>query len=60
MQIFYYSTSIFQTAGISQPVYATIGVGVVNTVFTALSVSKILYINILLVPQSRNGSKITL
>ncbi|KAB0392295.1 hypothetical protein E2I00_011193 [Balaenoptera physalus] len=36
--IFYYSTSIFQTAGISQPVYATIGVGVVNTVFTALSV----------------------
>ncbi|XP_008056487.1 solute carrier family 2, facilitated glucose transporter member 2 isoform X2 [Carlito syrichta] len=36
--IFYYSTSIFQTAGISQPVYATIGVGVINTVFTAVSV----------------------
>ncbi|XP_003416315.1 solute carrier family 2, facilitated glucose transporter member 2 [Loxodonta africana] len=36
--IFYYSTSIFQSAGIRQPVYATIGVGVVNTVFTALSV----------------------
>ncbi|XP_045153516.1 solute carrier family 2, facilitated glucose transporter member 2 [Echinops telfairi] len=36
--IFYYSTSIFQSAGISQPVYATIGVGAVNTVFTALSV----------------------
>ncbi|XDB46829.1 hypothetical protein ABFV05_000445 [Capra hircus] len=36
--IFYYSTSIFQTAGISQPVYATIGVGAVNTVFTAVSV----------------------
>ncbi|XP_053455700.1 solute carrier family 2, facilitated glucose transporter member 2 [Nycticebus coucang] len=36
--IFYYSTSIFQEAGISQPVYATIGVGVVNTVFTAASV----------------------
>ncbi|XP_006200874.1 solute carrier family 2, facilitated glucose transporter member 2 [Vicugna pacos] len=36
--IFYYSTSIFQMAGISQPVYATIGVGAVNTVFTALSV----------------------
>ncbi|KAM9697346.1 solute carrier family 2, facilitated glucose transporter member 2 isoform 2-T2 [Dama dama] len=35
--IFYYSTSIFQTAGISQPVYATIGVGAVNTVFTAVS-----------------------
>ncbi|XP_012591846.1 solute carrier family 2, facilitated glucose transporter member 2 [Microcebus murinus] len=36
--IFYYSTSIFQNAGISQPVYATIGVGVVNMVFTAVSV----------------------
>ncbi|KAI5179124.1 Solute Carrier Family 2, Facilitated Glucose Transporter Member 2 [Manis pentadactyla] len=36
--IFYYSTSIFQTAGISQPVYATIGVGVINMVFTAVSV----------------------
>ncbi|XP_058411569.1 solute carrier family 2, facilitated glucose transporter member 2 [Diceros bicornis minor] len=36
--IFYYSTSIFQTAGIKQPVYATIGVGAVNTVFTAVSV----------------------
>ncbi|XP_055966701.1 solute carrier family 2, facilitated glucose transporter member 2 [Sorex fumeus] len=36
--IFYYSTSIFQTAGISQPVYATIGVGAVNTLFTVFSV----------------------
>ncbi|KAM9604639.1 solute carrier family 2, facilitated glucose transporter member 2 isoform 2-T2 [Trichechus inunguis] len=36
--IFYYSTGIFQSAGIRQPVYATIGVGAVNTVFTALSV----------------------
>ncbi|XP_004478477.1 solute carrier family 2, facilitated glucose transporter member 2 isoform X3 [Dasypus novemcinctus] len=36
--IFYYSTSIFQTAGISQPVYATIGVGTVNTVFTVFSI----------------------
>ncbi|XP_039720961.1 solute carrier family 2, facilitated glucose transporter member 2 [Pteropus medius] len=36
--IFYYSTSIFQTAGVSQPVYATIGVGAINTVFTAISV----------------------
>ncbi|KAK2090652.1 Solute carrier 2, facilitated glucose transporter member 2, partial [Saguinus oedipus] len=35
--IFYYSTSIFQTAGISKPVYATIGVGAVNMVFTAVS-----------------------
>nr|XP_004652406.2 solute carrier family 2, facilitated glucose transporter member 2 [Jaculus jaculus] len=36
--IFYYSTSIFQSAGISQPVYATIGVGAINMVFTAVSV----------------------
>ncbi|XP_015983028.2 solute carrier family 2, facilitated glucose transporter member 2 isoform X2 [Rousettus aegyptiacus] len=36
--IFYYSTSIFQTAGVGQPVYATIGVGAINTVFTAVSV----------------------
>ncbi|XP_040284160.1 solute carrier family 2, facilitated glucose transporter member 2 [Bufo bufo] len=36
--IFYYSTSIFSKSGISQPVYATIGVGVVNTVFTIVSV----------------------
>ncbi|XP_077395194.1 solute carrier family 2, facilitated glucose transporter member 2 [Festucalex cinctus] len=36
--IFYYSTAIFSEAGISQPVYATIGVGIVNTVFTLLSV----------------------
>ncbi|XP_001363351.2 solute carrier family 2, facilitated glucose transporter member 2 isoform X1 [Monodelphis domestica] len=36
--IFYYSTSIFYTAGVGQPVYATIGVGVVNTIFTIISV----------------------
>ncbi|XP_051674742.1 solute carrier family 2, facilitated glucose transporter member 2 [Oryctolagus cuniculus] len=36
--IFYYSTNIFQKAGIRKPVYATIGVGAINTVFTALSV----------------------
>ncbi|MBN3298532.1 GTR2 protein, partial [Amia calva] len=36
--IFYYSTSIFETAGFTQPVYATIGVGVINTIFTMLSV----------------------
>ncbi|XP_018409258.1 PREDICTED: solute carrier family 2, facilitated glucose transporter member 2 isoform X2 [Nanorana parkeri] len=36
--IFYYSTSIFTKAGISQPVYATIGVGAVNTVATIVSV----------------------
>lgn len=38
-QIFYYSTAIFHTAGVAQPVYATIGVGVVNIIFTLLSVS---------------------
>ncbi|KAI4904101.1 hypothetical protein NFI96_026212, partial [Prochilodus magdalenae] len=36
--IFYYSTSIFHKAGVAQPVYATIGVGAVNTVFTLVSV----------------------
>lgn len=38
-QVFYYSTGIFQKAGVSQPVYATIGTGVVNTAFTVVSVS---------------------
>ncbi|XP_059121068.1 LOW QUALITY PROTEIN: solute carrier family 2, facilitated glucose transporter member 2 [Peromyscus eremicus] len=38
LDIFYYSTSIFQTAGVSQPVYATIGVGAINMIFTAISV----------------------
>uniref|UniRef100_A0A3P9PAL5 Solute carrier family 2 member 2 n=1 Tax=Poecilia reticulata TaxID=8081 RepID=A0A3P9PAL5_POERE len=37
--IFYYSTAIFTQAGVSQPVYATIGVGVINTVFTLVSVA---------------------
>uniref|UniRef100_A0A8C5WEW5 Solute carrier family 2 member 2 n=1 Tax=Leptobrachium leishanense TaxID=445787 RepID=A0A8C5WEW5_9ANUR len=36
--IFYYSTSIFTKSGISQPVYATIGVGAVNTIATVVSV----------------------
>ncbi|KAJ8409635.1 hypothetical protein AAFF_G00230360 [Aldrovandia affinis] len=36
--IFYYSTSIFANAGVTQPVYATIGVGVINTIFTMVSV----------------------
>ncbi|NWX16585.1 GTR3 protein, partial [Aegotheles bennettii] len=35
--VFYYSTGIFEKAGIAQPVYATIGAGVVNTVFTVVS-----------------------
>ncbi|XP_062987517.1 solute carrier family 2, facilitated glucose transporter member 2 isoform X2 [Elgaria multicarinata webbii] len=36
--IFYYSTDIFNTAKVGQPVYATIGVGFVNTVFTVVAV----------------------
>ncbi|KAM3873231.1 solute carrier family 2, facilitated glucose transporter member 3 [Diretmus argenteus] len=35
--VFYYSTSIFATAGVTEPIYATIGAGVVNTVFTVVS-----------------------
>ncbi|XP_076003290.1 solute carrier family 2, facilitated glucose transporter member 1 [Genypterus blacodes] len=35
--IFYYSTNIFKSAGVAQPVYATIGTGVVNVAFTVVS-----------------------
>ncbi|CAG11687.1 unnamed protein product, partial [Tetraodon nigroviridis] len=35
--VFYYSTGIFESAGVKQPIYATIGAGVVNTVFTIVS-----------------------
>ncbi|KAJ8264851.1 hypothetical protein COCON_G00139500 [Conger conger] len=35
--VFYYSTRIFEKAGVAQPVYATIGAGVVNTAFTVVS-----------------------
>ncbi|XP_016348202.1 solute carrier family 2, facilitated glucose transporter member 3-like [Sinocyclocheilus anshuiensis] len=35
--VFYYSTGIFESAGVNQPIYATIGAGVVNTVFTVVS-----------------------
>uniref|UniRef100_A0A8C5EKX2 Solute carrier family 2, facilitated glucose transporter member 1-like n=1 Tax=Gouania willdenowi TaxID=441366 RepID=A0A8C5EKX2_GOUWI len=35
--VFYYSTRIFERAGVAQPVYATIGTGVVNTAFTVVS-----------------------
>lgn len=35
--IFYFSTKIFEKAGVQQPVYATIGTGVVNTAFTVVS-----------------------
>ncbi|KAM5141594.1 solute carrier family 2, facilitated glucose transporter member 3-like [Mantella aurantiaca] len=35
--VFYYSTSIFRGAGIPNPIYATIGAGIVNVVFTVVS-----------------------
>ncbi|XP_032903753.1 solute carrier family 2, facilitated glucose transporter member 1 [Amblyraja radiata] len=37
--IFYYSTSIFEKAGVSKPVYATIGTGAINTAFTVVSLA---------------------
>ena len=46
-QIFYYSTAIFHKAGVAQPVYAPIGVGVVNTVFTLVSVPPLLMIQLI-------------
>ncbi|XP_063162516.1 solute carrier family 2, facilitated glucose transporter member 2 [Candoia aspera] len=36
--IFYYSTDIFTKAHVRKPIYATIGVGFVNTVFTVVAV----------------------
>ncbi|KAM9385878.1 solute carrier family 2, facilitated glucose transporter member 1-like [Pholidichthys leucotaenia] len=35
--VFYYSTGIFGTAGVKEPIYATIGAGIVNTIFTVVS-----------------------
>ncbi|XP_008303260.1 solute carrier family 2, facilitated glucose transporter member 1-like [Stegastes partitus] len=35
--VFYYSTGIFHSAGVKQPIYATIGAGIVNTIFTIVS-----------------------
>lgn len=35
--VFYYSTGIFASAGVKQPIYATIGAGIVNTIFTVVS-----------------------
>uniref|UniRef100_A0A673IR47 Solute carrier family 2, facilitated glucose transporter member 1-like n=1 Tax=Sinocyclocheilus rhinocerous TaxID=307959 RepID=A0A673IR47_9TELE len=35
--VIYYSTEIFRNAGITGPVFATIGVGAVNTLFTVIS-----------------------
>ncbi|EHB18025.1 Solute carrier family 2, facilitated glucose transporter member 3 [Heterocephalus glaber] len=36
--VFYYSTEIFKDAGVQEPIYATIGAGVVNTILTVFSV----------------------
>ncbi|XP_076827024.1 solute carrier family 2, facilitated glucose transporter member 3 isoform X2 [Brachyhypopomus gauderio] len=35
--VFYYSTEIFLIAGVTDPIIATIGTGVVNTIFTVVS-----------------------
>ncbi|XP_055065790.2 solute carrier family 2, facilitated glucose transporter member 3 isoform X2 [Misgurnus anguillicaudatus] len=35
--VFYYSTDIFRSAGITGPIFVTIGAGAVNTVFTVVS-----------------------
>ncbi|XP_012729396.2 solute carrier family 2, facilitated glucose transporter member 1 [Fundulus heteroclitus] len=35
--VFYYSTGIFASAGVKQPIYATIAAGIVNTIFTVVS-----------------------
>ncbi|XP_043824159.1 solute carrier family 2, facilitated glucose transporter member 3 isoform X2 [Dromiciops gliroides] len=35
--VFYYSTGIFTDAGVKEPIYATIGAGVVNVIFTVVS-----------------------
>ncbi|KAL6489526.1 hypothetical protein MHYP_G00032670 [Metynnis hypsauchen] len=35
--VMFYSTEIFKNAGVTEPIYATIGTGVVNTVFTVVS-----------------------
>ncbi|XP_051856716.1 solute carrier family 2, facilitated glucose transporter member 3 [Antechinus flavipes] len=35
--VFYYSTGIFADAGVKEPIYATIGAGAINVVFTVVS-----------------------
>uniref|UniRef100_A0A8C5B4I2 Solute carrier family 2 member 3a n=1 Tax=Gadus morhua TaxID=8049 RepID=A0A8C5B4I2_GADMO len=35
--VFYYSTGIFASAGVKKPIYATIGAGIVNVIFTVVS-----------------------
>ncbi|XP_009333521.1 PREDICTED: solute carrier family 2, facilitated glucose transporter member 1, partial [Pygoscelis adeliae] len=44
--VFYYSTSIFEKADVEQPVYATIGSGVVNTAFTVDQMPWMSYLSI--------------
>nr|BAE90336.1 unnamed protein product [Macaca fascicularis] len=39
--VFYYSTGIFKDAGVQEPIYATIGAGVVNTIFTVVSLFQV-------------------
>ncbi|TMS18412.1 Solute carrier family 2, facilitated glucose transporter member 1 [Larimichthys crocea] len=36
-KVFYYSTGIFESAGVKKPIYATIGAGIVNVIFTVVS-----------------------
>lgn len=62
LKIFYYSTAIFERAGVSQPVYATIGVGVINTIFTLLSVSgflKLFYADLISRHKSEASTRLT-
>ncbi|KAI4902556.1 hypothetical protein NFI96_004495 [Prochilodus magdalenae] len=35
--VMFYSTEIFENAGVTEPIYATIGTGIVNTAFTVVS-----------------------
>ncbi|ERE68286.1 solute carrier family 2, facilitated glucose transporter member 3-like protein [Cricetulus griseus] len=35
--VFYYSTGIFKNTDIQEPIYAMIGMGVINTIFTVVS-----------------------
>uniref|UniRef100_A0A2I3H1G6 Solute carrier family 2, facilitated glucose transporter member 3 n=1 Tax=Nomascus leucogenys TaxID=61853 RepID=A0A2I3H1G6_NOMLE len=46
--VFYYSTGIFKDAGVQEPIYATIGAGVVNTIFTVVSCSTLMTVSLLL------------
>ncbi|XP_023372847.1 solute carrier family 2, facilitated glucose transporter member 3 [Otolemur garnettii] len=48
-QVFYYSTGIFKDAGVQEPIYATIGAGVVNTIFTVVSVTNMEWVILFLI-----------